>query len=83
MDNEMKLNKIVLAESKAAGTEEEPIIDHIIPVYTDEKGKLHYALIETVLSCIKDEDGNRLDRIIKDLQESIKSLGGVMLLLLN
>lgn len=71
MENEIKLNGTILAESNAAGTEEDPIISRIKPFYTDQDGKVHIALIETLLSCVIDNRGKRLDKIIKELQEAV------------
>lgn len=78
MENEIKLNGIVLAESKATGTKEEPIVSRVRPTYKDTAGKIHIALIETLVSCIVGSDGKRLDRTIKELQDAVGLLGGVL-----
>ena len=78
MENEIKLNGQVLAESKATGTEEDPIVSRIRPKYTDANGKIHIALIETLVSCIVNADGKRLDRIIQELQDAVGLVGGVL-----
>ncbi len=78
MENEIKLSGQVLAESKAAGTEEDPIISQVRPKYTDSAGKVHIALLQTVMSCITGADGKRLDRIIAELQDAVGLIGGVI-----
>lgn len=78
MENEIKLTGRVLAESKAAGTEEDPIVSRIRPRYKDTAGKVHIALLETVMSCITGADGKRLDRVIAELQEAVGLIGGVI-----
>ena len=78
MENEIKLNGMILAESKSAGTEEDPIVSRIRPTYTDTLGKIHIALIETLASCIVGKDGKRLDRIIQELQDAGGLFGGVL-----
>lgn len=79
MENEINLSGIILAESKAVGTEEDPIISRIRPKYTDKDKKVHIALLETVMSCITGADGKRLDRVIKELQDAVGLFGGVLL----
>lgn len=79
MENEIKLTGKVLAESKSAGTEDDPIISRIRPRYTDSAGKVHIALLETVISCITGADGKRLDRVIAELQDAVGLFGGVLL----
>lgn len=81
MSNEINLNGRVLAESNATGTESDPIVSRIRPTYTDTQGRQHIALIETVTSCITSNDGKRLDRIIQEMQDAIRKLGGVTLYL--
>lgn len=78
MDNEINLSGQVLAESKSAGTESDPIISRIRPKYMDANGKVHIALIETLVSCIIGADGRRLDRVIAELQDAVGLLGGVL-----
>lgn len=78
MGNEINLSGQVLAESKSAGTESDPIVSRIRPKYTDANGKIHIALIETLVSCIVNADGKRLDRIIQELQDAVGLVGGVL-----
>lgn len=79
MENEIKLNGKVLAESNAAGTEEDPIISQVQPKYTDKDKKVHLALIRTMTSCVVGKGGKRLDRTIQELEDAVGVLGGVLL----
>ena len=80
MENEIKLSGQVIAESRATGTEEDPIITRIRPRYTDKDKKVHIALLETAMACITGADGRRLDRVIEELQNAVGLIGGVILL---
>lgn len=75
MESEIKLNGTVLAENDAAGTEEDPITSLIRAKYTDANGKIHLAMLQTLLSCVTDNSGKRLDRIIEELQEAVGTGG--------
>lgn len=75
MESEIKLNGTVLAENDAAGTEEDPITSLIRAKYTDANGKIHLAMLQTLLSCVIDNSGKRLDRIIEELQEAVGTGG--------
>lgn len=75
MESEIKLNGTVLAENDAAGTEEDPITSLIRAKYTDADGKIHLAMLQTLLSCVTDNSGKRLDRIIEELQEAVGTGG--------
>lgn len=75
MESEIKLNGTVLAENDAAGTEEDPIISLIRAKYTDADGKIHLAMLQTLLSCVTDNNGKRLDRIIEELREAVGTGG--------
>lgn len=75
MESEIKLNGTVLAENDAAGTEEDPITSLIRAKYTDAAGKIHLAMLQTLLSCVTDNNGKRLDRIIEELQEAVGTGG--------
>lgn len=75
MESEIKLNGTVLAENDAAGTEEDPITSLIRAKYTDATGKIHLAMLQTLLSCVTDNSGKRLDRIIEELQEAVGTGG--------
>ena len=79
MENEIKLNGKVLAESNASGTEEDPIVSRVRPFYTDKDKKVHLALIETMASCVIGKGGKRLDRTIQELEDAVGVLGGVLL----
>ncbi len=79
MENELRLNGQVIAESRATGTKEDPIISRIRPFYTDSTGKTHIALLETAMACIIGTDGRRLDRVIEELQNAVGLIGGVIL----
>lgn len=75
MENEIKLNGTVLAEDDSAGTEEDPITSLIRAKYIDPDGKIHLAVLQTLLSAVVDDDGKRLDRIIKELQDAVGTGG--------
>lgn len=75
MENEIKLNGTVLAEDDSAGTEEDPITSLIRAKYIDPSGKIHFAVLQTLLSAVVDDDGKRLDRIIKELQDAVGTGG--------